>query len=51
MALAITAPAVAAVEPFPKSLHTQNIATNGTTLFVRIGGKGPAVALLHGFGE
>jgi len=27
------------------------IATNGTRLFVRVGGKGPAVILLHGFGD
>ncbi len=51
LALAVAAPASAAVEPFPKSFHTQNIATNGTTLFVRVGGKGPAVVLLHGFGD
>lgn len=30
---------------------TQEVATNGTTLHVRIGGHGPAVLLLHGFGE
>ena len=27
------------------------IATNGTHLFVRVGGSGPAVLLLHGFGD
>jgi pimeloyl-ACP methyl ester carboxylesterase len=27
------------------------IQTNGTTLFVRVGGHGPAVVLLHGFGD
>lgn len=36
---------------FPPGFHTQDIATNGTTLHVRIGGKGPAVLLLHGYGE
>jgi pimeloyl-ACP methyl ester carboxylesterase len=36
---------------YPSSFHTQRIATNGTTLHVRVGGKGPAVVLLHGFGE
>jgi pimeloyl-ACP methyl ester carboxylesterase len=50
-AFAAVAPASAAVEPFPKSFHRQNIATNGTTLFVRVGGKGPAVVLIHGFGD
>jgi pimeloyl-ACP methyl ester carboxylesterase len=41
----------AQIEPFPKSFHTQRIATNGTTLYVRTGGTGPAVVLLHGYGE
>jgi pimeloyl-ACP methyl ester carboxylesterase len=27
------------------------IATNGTSLYVRVAGKGPAVVLLHGFGD
>ncbi|HMI18127.1 MAG TPA: alpha/beta hydrolase [Sphingomonas sp.] len=45
------APAVAQVEPFPPAFHTQEIATNGTTIHVRIGGHGPAVVLLHGYGE
>jgi len=40
-----------AVEPFPSGFHTQEIKTNGTTLHVRIGGQGPAVVMLHGFGE
>jgi pimeloyl-ACP methyl ester carboxylesterase len=44
-------PAAAQVEPFPAGFHTQRIATNGTTLYVRVGGKGPAVVLLHGYGE
>jgi pimeloyl-ACP methyl ester carboxylesterase len=36
---------------FPASFHVQQIRTNGTTLHVRIGGSGPAVVLLHGYGE
>src|SRR5690606_2004603 len=36
---------------FPVTFNTQEIASNGTTLHVRIGGKGPAVLLLHGYGE
>ena len=40
-----------AVEPFPLSFHAQEIKTNGTTLHVRIGGQGPAVIMLHGFGD
>jgi len=27
------------------------VQTNGTSLFVRVGGQGPAVVLLHGFGD
>lgn len=40
-----------AVEAFPASFKTQEIQTNGTTLHVRLGGSGPAVVLLHGFGD
>jgi pimeloyl-ACP methyl ester carboxylesterase len=40
-----------AVETFSSSFHTREIKTNGTTLHVRIGGHGPAVILLHGFGD
>jgi len=36
---------------FPPGFRNQEIATNGTTLHVRVGGKGPAVLLLHGYGE
>jgi len=28
-----------------------HIATNGTTIYVRSGGTGPAVGLLHSYGE
>jgi pimeloyl-ACP methyl ester carboxylesterase len=42
---------VLALEPFPSGFHTQEINTNGTTLHVRIGGQGPAVVMLHGFGD
>jgi len=50
VAFLLVAPAFA-VEPFPSSFHTQEIKTNGTTLHVRIGGQGPAVVMLHGFGD
>ena len=49
--LCLTVPAAAAVAPFPSSFHAQQIATNGTSLYVRVGGHGPAVVLLHGFGD
>jgi len=38
-------------KPYPASFKLQDIATNGTTLHVRVGGSGPAVVLLHGFGD
>jgi len=50
-ALLLAAPAAAQVVPFAPGFHTQEIATNGTTIHVRVGGKGPAVTLLHGYGE
>lgn len=36
---------------FPKEFRTQEVATNGTKIHVRSGGSGPAVTLLHGYGE
>ncbi|GGB57959.1 epoxide hydrolase [Tistrella bauzanensis] len=36
---------------FPPGFSAQDVATNGTTLHVRVGGTGPAVLLLHGYGE
>ncbi|HVR07733.1 MAG TPA: alpha/beta hydrolase [Thermoanaerobaculia bacterium] len=49
--LLLAVPAQAGVQPFPPSFKTQTISTNGARLFVRIGGHGPAVVLLHGYGE
>src|SRR5277367_1063404 len=43
--------AVAGVQPYPNSFRVQEIPVNGTTLHVRVGGHGPAVVLLHGYGE
>ncbi|MBV9636229.1 MAG: alpha/beta hydrolase [Methylobacteriaceae bacterium] len=47
----IAAPASAGGEAFPAGFRTQDIPTNGTSLFVRVGGSGPAVVLLLGFGD
>ena len=44
-------PAATDVQPFPAGFRTEDIQTNGTTLYVRVGGQGPAVILLHGYGE
>jgi pimeloyl-ACP methyl ester carboxylesterase len=47
----VSAPLEAGVQPFPASFHTRMVETNGTSLYVRVGGKGPAVLMLHGFGD
>jgi pimeloyl-ACP methyl ester carboxylesterase len=44
-------PTSAQPKPLPASFKTQEIATNGTKLHVRVGGTGPAVVLIHGFGD
>jgi hypothetical protein len=49
--LAGALPASARIERFPAGFHIQRIKTDGATLYVRVGGKGPAVVLLHGFGD
>jgi pimeloyl-ACP methyl ester carboxylesterase len=36
---------------FPPTFTKRDIATNGVTIHVRSGGTGPAVVLLHGYGE
>jgi pimeloyl-ACP methyl ester carboxylesterase len=51
IAATLASPALARIEPFPPSFHTQMVPTNGTSLYVRVGGQGPAVVLLHGFGD
>ena len=51
MLLALSIPAQAGVTPFPAAFRIQDIPVEGVTLHVRVGGKGPAVVLLHGFGD
>jgi pimeloyl-ACP methyl ester carboxylesterase len=41
----------AEITPYPPSFQTKMVQTNGTSLHVRVGGKGSAVVLLHGFGD
>ena len=38
------------IHPFPAGMESREIETNGATIHVRVGGQGPAVVLLHGFG-
>jgi len=51
-ALAFVFPVAAQVKHFPKDFRTQDIKTaEGVTIHVRAGGHGPAVVLIHGFGD
>ena len=51
-ALAFVFPVAAQVKHFPKDFRTQDIKTaEGVTIHVRTGGHGPAVVLIHGFGD
>ena len=49
----IVAPWAASADAFdfPPGFTVRDIAANGTTIHVRVGGRGPAVVLLHGYGE
>jgi pimeloyl-ACP methyl ester carboxylesterase len=51
LALALAHPATAAVQPFPSAFKTQTIQAGDAALHVVTGGHGPAVVLLHGFGD
>jgi pimeloyl-ACP methyl ester carboxylesterase len=50
-ALAVALPASAEIQPFPPGFRTQDIRTDGAVIHVRVGGSGPAVMMLHGFGD
>jgi pimeloyl-ACP methyl ester carboxylesterase len=39
------------IRPFPSGFHNEKIKTDGATIHVRVGGNGPAVVMLHGFGD
>src|SRR5262249_8946530 len=49
--LFLGASASAAIQPYPANFRTDNILTNGVQIYLRVGGDGPAVVLLHGYGE
>lgn len=53
LAALLTLSAAAWADPttFPAGFRTQEVATNGTTIHVRVGGTGPAVVLIHGYGD
>jgi pimeloyl-ACP methyl ester carboxylesterase len=50
-ACSLALPAFAAVQPFPKSFQIRDIKAGNAVIHVRVGGKGPAVLMLHGFGD
>ena len=49
--LIATTPAAAEIRSFPASFRAQQIPVHSGTQYVRMGGQGPAVLLLHGFGD
>ena len=50
--LGLALPSISSAQAFAfKDFAVRNIATNGATIHVRTGGSGPAVVLLHGYGE
>ena len=51
VACALALPAAASVKPYPASFRMQEIPTDGATIHVRVGGSGPAVVMIHGFGD
>ncbi|MFA9215961.1 MAG: alpha/beta fold hydrolase [Sphingomonadaceae bacterium] len=51
VALTLALPAMAEVQPFPATFQAKDIKTTDATLHVVVGGKGPAVVLIHGFGD
>jgi pimeloyl-ACP methyl ester carboxylesterase len=50
-AVLFSLPAGAEIQPFPSGFHTREIETDGATIHVRVGGRGPAVVMVHGFGD
>jgi pimeloyl-ACP methyl ester carboxylesterase len=49
--LGVNPPQSAGPQPFPDSFHVEDVYVGEVTLHVRIGGRGPAVVLLHGYAE
>ena len=49
--IASASPALAKPEPFPAAFKVRDISVDGATIHTRVGGHGPVVVLLHGFGD
>jgi pimeloyl-ACP methyl ester carboxylesterase len=44
-------PARAEIKPWPAGIHGEQMPVSDGTQYVRVGGSGPAVMMLHGFGD
>lgn len=51
VAMILASPCAAQEFSYPATFKSREIATNGATIHVRVGGTGPAILLLHGYGE
>jgi pimeloyl-ACP methyl ester carboxylesterase len=51
IAAVLASPAHARVEKFPASFKTEEVAVDGAKIYVRVGGQGPTILMLHGFGD
>ena len=51
LAMMLAGAAHAGVSPFSALFRVKDIATDGAVIHVRVGGSGPAVLMLHGFGD
>lgn len=51
VSMLITLPSRAQELSYPSEFAISNITTSGATIHVRVGGQGPAIVLLHGYGE
>ena len=51
IALAAALPAFAQPKPYPAGFKQQQIQLEDVSMHVRVGGSGPAVVLIHGFGD
>ncbi|WP_341675639.1 alpha/beta hydrolase [Niveibacterium sp. SC-1] len=51
IAMSAALPARAETRPYPSTFKIEDIQTEGARIHVRVGGSGPAVVLIHGFGD
>ncbi len=51
LALGAAWPAAAKIEKFPTGFRIERIMVDGASMYVRVGGTGPAIVMLHGFAD